>query len=193
MVNTPGMLAMRHGVELAQEFQRLEILAPAILVRQPLAGLAAVVEVQHRGDGIHAQSVDVISLHPVQRVRDQEVLHLVAAVVEDLRAPVAVLAQARVGVFVQRRAVELGETMRVLRKMRGHPVEDHADAGLVALVDEGHEFLRRAVARSRRVVAHHLVAPRAIERMLGDAHELDVRVAHVDHVGNELLGGLAPR
>ena len=115
------MLAMRHGVELAQELERLEILAAAVLVRQPLARLAAVVEVQHRRDGIDAQAVDVVALHPVQRVRDQEVLHLVAAVVEDLGAPVAVLAEARVGVFVERGAVELGETVRVLRKMRRAP------------------------------------------------------------------------
>ena len=184
---------MRHGVELAQELERLEILAAAVLVRQPLARLAAVIQVQHRGDGVHAQSVDVITLHPEQRVRDQEVLHLVAAVVEDLRAPVAVFAQPRVGVFVQRGAVEFREAMRVLRKVRRHPVEDHADAGLVALVDEGHELLRRAVARGRRVVTHHLVAPRAVEWMFGHAHELDVRVAHVDDVGNEPLGRVRPR
>ena len=29
--------------------------------------------------------------------------------------------------------------MRVLGKVRGHPVEDDADAALVAAVDEGHE------------------------------------------------------
>ena len=61
---------------------------------------------------------------------------LVAAVVEDQRAPVAVLALPRIGVLVERGAVEARETVRVLREVAGHPVEDHADAGLVAGVDE---------------------------------------------------------
>ena len=48
---------------------------------------------------------------------------------------------------------------------------------LVQHVDEIHEILRRAVARGRREVAGRLVAPRAVERMLGDRHQLDVREA----------------
>ena len=50
----------------------------------------------------------------------------------------------------------------------------------------------RAVARRRREIAHHLVAPGAVERMFGDAHELDVRVAHVDDVGDQPLGRFRP-
>ena len=57
------------------------------------------------------------------------------AVVEDERAPVLVLALPGIGVLVERRAVEAGQAVRVLREMAGHPVEDHAEAGLVAGVD----------------------------------------------------------
>jgi hypothetical protein len=49
------------------------------------------------------------------------------------------LALARVGVLVEMGAVEPGERMRVLREVAGHPVEDHADAVGVALVDEFHQ------------------------------------------------------
>jgi hypothetical protein len=80
------------------------------------------------------------------------------------------------------------EAVVVAREVRGHPVDDHAEAGLVAAIDEVHEILRRAEARARRVVAHHLVAPGAVERVLGHAHQLDVRVAHVEHVRDQLVG-----
>ena len=73
--------------------------------------------------------------------------------------------------------------MRVGRKVRGHPVEDHADAALVQVVDEVHEVLRRAVARGRREVAGGLVAPGAVERVLGDRHQLHVREAGLDRRG----------
>jgi hypothetical protein len=73
---------------------------------------------------------------PVERVREQEVADLAAAVVEDERAPIGMLAAARVFVLVQRGAVETPQREVVARKVRGHPVHDHADAGAVQMVDE---------------------------------------------------------
>ena len=134
------------NVELAQELDRVEVLATAVPVRHPFTGLAAVVEVQHRRDRIHAQAVDVIPVDPVQRVRYEEIAHLVPAVVEDLGTPVRVLAEPRIGVLVQARAVEVREAVVIARKMRRHPVDDHAQARLVTAIDEGHEILRRAEA-----------------------------------------------
>ena len=124
-----GVALVGGGVDLLQEPDRLEVLATAVDVRRPLAVLARVVEVEHRGHGVDPQPVDVELLEPVQRVRDEEVAHLAAAVVEDVRAPVAVLAAPRVGVLVQRLAVEAREGEVVLREVPGHPVHDHADAG----------------------------------------------------------------
>ena len=89
-----------------------------------------------------------------------------------------VLALARVGVLVERGAVEERQAVRVLGEMRRHPVHDHADARLVAAVHEVLEIVRRAEARRGREVADHLVAPGAGERMLHDGQQLDVRVAH---------------
>ena len=77
-----------------------------------------------------------------------------AAEVEDQRAPVRVLAQVRVGVLVQRLAVEPGQRPFVLGEVRRHPVQEHADAGLVQFVHQVPEFVRvpeaRGRARSRR-------------------------------------------
>ena len=182
------VVAADGGVELAHELDGVEVLPSAVAVRHPLAGLAAVVEVEHRGHRVHAQPVHVVLVEPVQRVRHQEVADLVAAVVEDLRAPVGVLAEARVGVLVQRSAVELREAVLVAREVRRHPVHDHAEAGLVAAVHEVHEVLGRAEARRGREVAHHLVTPGAVERVLGHAHQLDVRVPLLEHVRDQLVG-----
>jgi hypothetical protein len=95
----------------------------------------------------------VVLLQPVQRVGEEEVAHLVPPVVEDERPPVGVLAQARVGVLVERRAVEAAERVVVLGEVRRHPVEDHAHAVAVQRVDEEAEVVGRAVARRRRVEA----------------------------------------
>ena len=85
---------------------------PPQLVGHPLPALAGVVEVEHRGDGVDPQAVDVELLEPVQGVGDEEVADLVAAVVEHERPPVGVLALARVGVLVERGAVEAGQRPR---------------------------------------------------------------------------------
>ena len=78
------------------------------------------------------------------------------------------LALARIGVFVERGSIEVSQAVRVLGEMAGHPIDDHAEAGLVAAVDEVHEVVRRAEARSGRVVAGHLITPRTGKRMLHD-------------------------
>ena len=180
-----GMLAVRQPVQLLQKADGVEVFVAAELVGNPLALVARVVEVQHRRHGVHAQAVDVILLEPEQRVRQQEIPDLVPAVVEDQRAPVLMLALPRVGVLEERRAVEARQPVFVLRKMARHPVENHAEAGLVAGVDEQLEVLRRAEAAGRREEPEHLVAPGSRERMLHHRQQLDVREAHLLHVRHE--------
>jgi hypothetical protein len=158
-----------------------------------LTRLARVVEIQHRGDGVDPQAVGVVLLEPEQRVRQEEVPDLVAAVVEDQRAPVLVLALARILVLEERRPVEARQAVRVLREMSRHPVEDDADAFLVAPVHEELEILRRPEPRRRREEAEHLIAPRSGERMLHHGQELDVGETGRFHVGHQPIGELAVR
>jgi hypothetical protein len=93
-------------------------------------------------------------------------------------------------VLVQRGAVEPGQRPVVAREVRGHPVEDHAQAALVQAVDEGAEIVGLAEARRRGEVPGDLVAPRAAERVLHHRQQLDVREAHVGRVVRELVGQL---
>ncbi|MDR6171997.1 hypothetical protein QE359_003026 [Curtobacterium sp. SORGH_AS776] len=180
---------VRGRVRLLQERDRLEVLASAVDVRQPLG--ARVVEVQHRGDGVHAKPVDVELLEPVERVRDEEVADLRLSEVEHVRAPVELLATAGVRVLEQRVAVELRQGPLVLREVPGDPVHDHADAGGVQPVDEVPEVVGGAEPGSRGVVARDLVAPRSAEGVLGERQELHVGEARVLDVADELVGDLA--
>ena len=109
------------GVDLLQERDRLEVLAAAVHVRRPLAGLARVVEVEHRGDAVDPQAVGVELLEPVERVGDQEVADLLAPEVEDVGAPLRVPAALGVGVLVERGAVEVHQRPRVGGEVRRAP------------------------------------------------------------------------
>src|SRR5260370_12301549 len=94
---------------------------------------------------------------------------------------------ARVGMFVEMGAVKLRKAVSVARKMRGSPIEKDAKTGLMAAIDEFHELRRSAEAAGGGEVAERLVTPGAVERMLHDGEEFDVRVAEIFHIRDELV------
>src|SRR6266540_3187884 len=146
-------------VHVPEEGDGAEVLAPAELVRHPLARLARVVEVERGSDGVDPETIGVIAVEPEERAVEQEVRDLVASVVEDERAPVGMLALPRVGVLIEVGAIEVAEPVRIAREVRRHPVEDDPDAATVEMVHEGHELPRAAVATRGGEVADGLIAP----------------------------------
>ena len=114
-------------IESAQEVDRFEILAPTVLIRNPLTLLAGVVQVQHRRDRVHAKSINVILVQPEHRTRHQEAAHFSATVIEDVCFPVGMEALPRVRVFVKMCPVEICQPVTVGREVRRYPVEDHPD------------------------------------------------------------------
>ena len=114
-----------------------------------------------------------------------------AAVVEDVARPIGMKSAPRIGVLEQVRTVELAEAMRVGRKVRRYPIEDHADPRAMQLVDHRHEIIRRAVSRRRREEPGHLIAPRSVERMLHHGHQLDVREPELRAMPRELCTEIA--
>src|SRR5258708_32946356 len=105
----------------------------------------------------------MIFVEPEEGVGDEIVLNFVAAVIVDERAPVGMCALARVRVFVEMGAVKLCQAVGVSREMRGCPVENDADAGLMAAVDKFHEFGRGDVAAGGGEIAEVMEAPRSVE------------------------------
>src|SRR6516164_1443873 len=96
-----------------------------------------------------------------------------------------------VGVLVEMRAVEIGKAMRVPWKMRWGPIEENAEAGLVATVHKFHEVGRPTKPASGREISERLITPRAVVGVLHDGEKLDVGVAKPFDVRNQLIGKLA--
>ena len=114
-------------VHAPEEVDRLQVLVPAEAVRNPLAGLARVVEIEHRRDRIDAQPVEMIVLEPEAGIGDEEGRDLLAAVIVDVCAPVLMEALARIGVLVEMGAVEERRDRAGRWEMAGNPVEDQSD------------------------------------------------------------------
>jgi hypothetical protein len=137
---------------------------PPIAIGDPLPLAARVVAIQQRGDRIDAQPIDVkrssqcsapISGRSAPRAgRDCRPRYSIPG--ESLRAdPHARRARCRRNTPAH---ADRSESAR-------HPVEDHADAGVVAAIDEARERRGSPKSAVRRVLAQHLVAPGASERM----------------------------
>ena len=90
--------------------------------------------------------------------------------------------------FIEMRAVEVDETMRIVREVAGDPVDQNAQARLVALVDEILEVVGLAIAAGGCEQADGLVPPRAIEGIFVDRHQLDVGETEALGVGNQVVG-----
>ena len=154
-----GIILLDHRVEHLEEFDGFEVFVSAVDVGHPFAVAAVVVEIEHRGDRVHAQTVDVIFVEPEQRVGDQEGTHLIASEIEHAGTPFLMFALAPVGIFIGRRAVEAIQTVRILREVGGYPVHNHADAVFMQDIHKAHEFLGFAVTGGRRVITRDLIAP----------------------------------
>ena len=86
------VFAEQRRIKLLQERHGFEVLVATVGVGAPLAVLAVVIQVEHGSYGVHAQTVNMVFLYPVIRVGNQEALYLRLTPVEDVGAPVLVLA-----------------------------------------------------------------------------------------------------
>ena len=94
---------------------------------------------------------------------------------------------ARIGMLVEASAVKEPETMRVAWKMSGNPVQQNADARVVATLHEMPEIIRCSKAARGREQAHRLVTPRPIEGIFRNRQQLDVGEAKLSYIRNQLI------
>jgi hypothetical protein len=99
----------------------------------------------------------------------------------------------RIRVFVEARAVEVAQPVRVVREMPRDPVDQNSQASPMAAIDEDLEVLGTAETAGRREQPGGLVTPGRVEGVLGDGKQFDVGEAHVRHVGDEFVGQLSIR
>ena len=154
-------------------------------------GAQAVVPVEHGGDAVEAEAVEVELLHPELQVAQQEVEHLRLVVVEALGAPGAVVSPAALVEELVGRAVEEVDALQgVAHRVGVHHVQQHPQAHAVGLVHQVLQVVRVAVAAGAGEEVAHLVAEGAVEGVLHDGHELHRVVAHALNVGEDVVGEL---
>src|ERR1700728_2881605 len=170
---------------MAQKSDGFEVFASAVDIGGPLALTTAVIAIEHRGNGIDAQTVDVKMLKPVQRASDQEALHFAAAEIVDVSIPIPMIPLERIEMFEQRSAIEARQSVRIGGEVRRHPVENDADTGGVQRLDETYQPLGRSELAARSEKAQRLIAPRSAEREFGDRQQFEVREMHFDQIGDE--------
>src|SRR5262249_14288058 len=83
---------------------------------------------------------------------------------------------------IEVRAIKIAQRVPVLGKMPRHPVEQHANAELVHMIDKILEILWRAEATGWRVIPRYLVAPRTIEWKLHDGQQLNMCKTQLLHI-----------
>src|SRR5438132_2597938 len=174
--------------ETFQKIDGIEIFAAAKSVRDPLSFLARIIEIQHRRDRIHPQTVDVILVEPEERIRDEKIADFIAPEIKNERAPIRLLALARVHVFVKIGAIEFGQTMRVFREMRRHPIHDHANTGLMTAVDKMAKLVRFSEATGGRIIVCYLINPGTFEGMLRHWHQFDVGITNLAELRQKRIG-----
>src|SRR3546814_81558 len=172
---------------MTQELDVLQILAAAVLVRYPFTGFARVVAIEHRRNRVDAQPVDVELLQPVQAAGEHEAMHLATTEVVDQRVPILMKTLARIFMLIQRGAIEMRKAMLIRWKVRGYPVEQHADIGGMRTIDEATQAIRITEPGVWREHAEWLIAPGAAEWVGHHRQQLDMREAHVGDVGNQLI------
>ncbi|VTR68605.1 hypothetical protein DESC_710101 [Desulfosarcina cetonica] len=189
-----GPQAMDQFVGQGQVGQGILVHAGVEIVVVPRKGpFQAVVGVKHAGDAVEAKAVHPEGIQPVAAVGQQEMNHGRLGVIETAAVPGVVVA-ARTGVKVLvLRAVELAQALdRVGDRMGVHQVHDHGQPVSVGRVDQGHEIFRWPETRRRGEKAGHMVAERAVVRVLLNGHELDGVVPGLDDAWQDGIAELAP-
>jgi len=120
----------------------------------------------------------VILFNPVESVGDEEIFHLVFAVIKYLGSPVRMFAFSGIRVLVERFSVKVGQPVGVPWKMGWNPVQDHANSFFVKIIDQIHKVLGHSIAGGGGIVTGHLVSPGSVEGMLRNAHQLHMGVPH---------------
>ena len=101
----------------------------------------------------------MIVIQPEERAAQQEAADLMPAIIEDEAFPVGMITLLRIRMLEEMRAVEITQAMLVVGKMRRHPIENHANALLMKIIDQVHQVLGRAVPARGREVTGCLISP----------------------------------
>ena len=156
----------------------------------PVEGLAqSVVPVEHGGDPVKAEAVQMVFAEPVFQVGEQEVEHLMLAVVEELGAPGRVIASGTVVKELPHGAVkEVDALGHIAHGVGVDQVQHHPQSQLMGPVHQVLEVLRRAEPAGGREEVGHLIAEAGVVGVLHHRHQLDGVVATGADPGQRVVG-----
>src|SRR6202011_5342491 len=103
----------------------------------------------------------------IERATEKEIRDLASTIVVDQRVPVFMEALTRVCVLIEVGPIELRQTVRVVGKMAGDPIENYTDPAAMKAVDQRPEIVRGPESCGRGEKPGRLIAPRPVERKLG--------------------------
>ena len=171
-----------YGVQVLKKFNRFQVLVLTVFVRYPLPCLSSIIQIQHGGHCIHTKPVNVIFLYPKKRVGDQEVLHLIFAVIENFCPPVRMLPFSWICILICRGSVKISQSVGILRKMCRHPVQDHADFIFMHVIHKILEVLRGTIPGSGCIISCNLVSPGTVKGVLRNPHQFHMGISHLFHI-----------
>ena len=152
------------------------------------AGAKAVVMIEHGGDAVEAEAVEMVLRHPEGQVAQQEMQDLILAVVEALGAPGGMVALGTGVEELPLGAVEHIDALSgIFHSMRVDHVQQHPNAQLMGLVHQVLQVLGFPKPTGSGKEVCHLVAKASVIGMLHDGHELDGVVAGLLDTGKDLV------
>ena len=151
-----------------------------------------VIPVDHTRHTVETETVKVIFLKPVLAVAQKEAHDLVLAVVEAAGAPGRMMPlRAFVEIQVLTAVEQAKSLILIAATMRVDDVHHDRDTHPVSGVNQFLELLRSAETGTQSEKVRHLVAERAVVRMLLERHYLDRVVAQSLHPRQHILTELA--
>ena len=151
----------------------------------------AVVMVEHGGNAVKAESVEVILRHPEFQVGQQEVDDLGFAVIKALGTPGGMITLAASVEKLVFGAIEHIDALDgIFDSVRVNHIQQNPDAHFMGLVYQILQILRLTEPGGGRKETGNLIAKAAIIGMLHDSHQLDGVIACLFDAGQHLLGEL---
>ena len=184
------------GVYLVDEFVGQRQVTDSVIILMTIEIIAIATEglaqsvtiVEHRGDTIETETVEVELLKPVLTVRQEEMDHLVLAIIETEGVPCRMLMTvARIEELVGV-ACQIAKTLHlILHGMRVNDIHDHSNAVLVGGINEFLQFVGCTETAGGSEERAHMVTKRAVVRMLLYGHHLNAVITILDDAWQHIV------
>ena len=93
-------IPVNHLVEIFYKGDRFQVAIPAMFIWLPFSCFPGVIQLEHRADRVHPQTVDMIVVQPVAGIAGQKRFDFPPFIIEDIAVPVRVKSLAHIRIFI---------------------------------------------------------------------------------------------